>query len=54
MSASVSLVLLLELKYCERCGALCLREKGDLGVYCRSCEAALRDLPLSIDLGRRA
>jgi len=37
MSTSVSLVLHLELKYCERCGALCLREKGEAQVLCDRC-----------------
>jgi len=27
----------LELKYCERCGGLWLRRKGELAVYCGPC-----------------
>jgi hypothetical protein len=30
-----------ELKYCERCGALWLRPQGRDGVYCTSCQACL-------------
>lgn len=37
MEAEVLENLEMELKYCERCGALWLRTKGDLGVYCVTC-----------------
>jgi hypothetical protein len=34
----------LELKYCEHCGGLYVRERG-IGVYCRRCESQVADLP---------
>ena len=30
-------MVFLELKYCERCGGLWLRRKGESQVYCESC-----------------
>jgi len=30
-------IVYLELKYCERCGGLWLRRKGEADVYCESC-----------------
>jgi len=30
-------IVYLELKYCERCGGLWLRRKGESNVYCDSC-----------------
>lgn len=30
-------VVRMELKYCERCGGLWLRARGDAGVYCKVC-----------------
>ena len=33
-----------ELKYCEHCGSLWVRERG-AGVYCKKCEAQVADLP---------
>ncbi len=35
----------LELKYCERCGGLWLRELGCGEVYCITCTAAMNELP---------
>jgi hypothetical protein len=35
----------LELKYCERCGGLWLRELGCGEVYCINCMAAMNELP---------
>jgi len=35
----------LELKYCERCGGLWLRERGLQTPYCVPCAAALVDFP---------
>ncbi|HEV2397770.1 MAG TPA: hypothetical protein VGS27_12565 [Candidatus Sulfotelmatobacter sp.] len=35
----------MELKYCEHCGGLWVRE-GGAGVYCRKCEAKVADLPV--------
>jgi hypothetical protein len=36
-----SQVVHLELKYCERCGSLWLREADSRGIYCERCEAAV-------------
>ena len=35
----------LELKYCERCGALWLRLRGVQDVYCASCAVEIMELP---------
>jgi uncharacterized Zn finger protein (UPF0148 family) len=35
-----------ELKYCERCGALWLREVGDSEVYCPICAPVVAELPV--------
>jgi len=37
--------ILLELKYCERCGGLWLRVQGDPGPYCAPCDLELMDSP---------
>lgn len=34
-----------ELKYCEHCGGLWIRE-GGAGVYCQKCEPKVADLPI--------
>jgi len=34
-----------ELKYCEHCGALWLREPGAGVVYCENCQPKMADLP---------
>jgi hypothetical protein len=34
-----------ELKYCERCGGLWVRERGATEVYCESCRDIMADLP---------
>ena len=34
-----------ELKYCEHCGGLFVRE-GGAGVYCESCQSKVDDLPI--------
>jgi hypothetical protein len=36
-----------ELKYCERCGGLWVRECGAGVVYCNSCQAKMAELPIS-------
>jgi ribosomal protein L37AE/L43A len=36
----------MELKYCEHCGALWLRECGAGIVYCENCQPKVADLPL--------
>jgi hypothetical protein len=38
-------VIQLELKYCERCGALWLRHCGEQQVYCAPCDLEVLDLP---------
>jgi hypothetical protein len=35
----------LELKYCERCGSLCLRECGGGQIYCDNCLPMVAELP---------
>lgn len=35
----------MELKYCEHCGGLWVREGGG-GVYCGKCQAKVADLPM--------
>jgi Zn-finger nucleic acid-binding protein len=35
----------LELKYCERCGGLWLRAKGDEEVYCPECVPKMEEFP---------
>jgi len=39
-------VIQLELKYCERCGALWLRLRGTQEIYCAPCDLEMLDLPL--------
>lgn len=36
----------MELKYCEHCGALWLRECGAGVVYCGTCQPRIADLPM--------
>jgi uncharacterized Zn finger protein (UPF0148 family) len=36
----------LELKYCERCGGLWLRQHRSGGIYCPSCALRMADWPL--------
>ena len=38
-------VIQLELKYCERCGALWLRLKGAQEICCAPCDLEMLDLP---------
>ena len=37
--------MLVELKYCERCGGLWLRPRGCAGVHCASCRVCLAAMP---------
>ncbi len=37
--------ILVELKYCERCGGLWLRPEGTNGVFCAGCHAILAAMP---------
>lgn len=45
MSSPVSELPTLELKYCERCGALYLRPGSSRAVYCAACARRMRRLP---------
>jgi hypothetical protein len=36
----------MELKYCERCGGLWLRECGSGLIYCVGCESEVSELPI--------
>jgi hypothetical protein len=38
-------IIRLELKYCERCGGLWLREQGNERVYCAACCSEIPDFP---------
>lgn len=38
-------VIQLELKYCERCGALWLRIRGGQDIYCAPCDLEMLNLP---------
>lgn len=44
-------IMEVELKYCERCGALWVRLCGDEEVYCQSCRPLISELPLARRLG---
>jgi hypothetical protein len=52
----------MELKYCERCGGLWVRECGAAVVYCPSCRPKVNELPvpkkrsgrISLPVGRRS
>jgi hypothetical protein len=51
-----------ELKYCERCGMLWMRECGSGLIYCTSCQPDVTELPIlkkrvqsvKLGMGRRA
>jgi Zn-finger nucleic acid-binding protein len=45
ISGTIEHEIQLDLKYCERCGGLWLRRKGDNGVYCAGCCAHFAALP---------
>jgi len=36
----------MELKYCERCGGLWVRERGAGAVYCERCQGSVAELPI--------
>jgi ribosomal protein L37AE/L43A len=40
-----SVVVRVELKYCEHCGGLWVRERGTGEVYCEKCQAKVAELP---------
>jgi hypothetical protein len=39
-------IVQLELKYCERCGGLWLRVRGEQGPYCSSCAPAMSGIAI--------
>ncbi|HXX00871.1 MAG TPA: hypothetical protein VEJ00_06630 [Candidatus Acidoferrales bacterium] len=39
-------IVRMELKYCEHCGGLWLRECGAGVVYCENCQPRIADLPI--------
>jgi len=43
----------LELKYCEHCGGLWLRQKGNAEIYCAACIPYVAQLANSSERGRR-
>ena len=45
MQVDVIEILELELKYCERCGGLWLRPRGEEGVYCPPCLPKMAEFP---------
>jgi hypothetical protein len=49
MQAEVIEIIEPELKYCERCGGLWLRQEGAEEVYCPGCALKMAELPI----GRR-
>jgi hypothetical protein len=46
MEAKAVEIIQLELKYCERCGGLWLRVKGDPETYCAACALAVSDFAI--------
>jgi hypothetical protein len=36
----------MELKYCEHCGGLWVRERGTGVVYCEKCQGQLEEMPM--------
>jgi hypothetical protein len=44
---------LVELKYCERCGGLWLRSKGNAGIYCSPCDREMAEYPAARATTRR-
>jgi Zn-finger nucleic acid-binding protein len=45
METDLTSIIQLELKYCERCGGLWLRQSRSDSAYCRSCVLILADFP---------
>lgn len=45
MTSQAESMVGLELKYCEQCGGLWLRRRGDGGCYCAACARFLEDIP---------
>src|SRR5438552_2955236 len=46
-------VIQLELKYCERCGSLWVRETGSGEIFCFPCVLKMQDCPGRVDPGSR-
>jgi hypothetical protein len=53
MDKEGELILRLELKYCERCGALWLRTAGGQESYCVDCFAQLQNWPKAKESSKR-
>lgn len=53
METDLTSIIQLELKYCERCGGLWLRQPGNDAVYCRTCLFILAEFPTVALHGRR-
>jgi len=47
MEVDVVEVIEMELKYCERCGGLWLRARGEAEVYCASCAPKMAEFPVA-------
>jgi hypothetical protein len=45
MTSQVGTFVGLELKYCEQCGGLWLRQRGSEECYCAACARFLEDIP---------
>ena len=45
MEAETLEIICLEMKYCEYCGSLWLRARGNEEVYCEACQDQLAALP---------
>jgi len=54
MDTNVKSQTLLELKYCERCGGLCLRKPDSEIVYCLPCASKLAEYPRPLSRRRPA
>lgn len=52
MERDVLEIMELELKYCERCGGLWLREKGSQKVYCAMCLPKMAEMARGQAKGR--
>ena len=46
MEVDVVEVIEMELKYCERCGGLWLRPRGEMEVYCAACAPKMAEFPV--------
>lgn len=53
MTSQLDFVAGLELKYCEQCGVLWLRPRGNDQCYCAACAQFLEDMPARAHDNRR-